>query len=353
MHHCPERTLMTTATTLRTADAADLDQRDSRADQRTTPASPRPLRPAVLGDARDLSPVSRREILALSGARPARFGLELAWTWSVIAALIALGVTAHNVVVTALCVVLIGTRQMALALLLHEQVHRLGWRSNYADWIINVFAVFPLFVTTVEDYAKVHLSHHKYCFTKDDPDFLRKAGAEWAFPMRPRQLLGILARDITGMNIVRLIRGKTAPKTTEFTRRHPTPKWLRIGFFVCAATALTLAGGWTTFLIYWLLPILTVTQVMVRWIAICEHEYNVENGTIADTTPLILLTWWQKLLAPDLNFGLHAYHHMHPGVSFANLPKVHKIYQREGLVDETAIFRGQGAYIKYLVSGPR
>lgn len=345
---------MNRATSFRSADTLDLDfDLDRDLDTGRAPAAGRPLRPAVLGDARDLSPVSRREILALSGARPARFGLELVWTWSVIGALIALGVNAHNVIVSAVCVLLIGTRQMALALLLHEQVHRLGWRSKYADWTINVFAVFPLFVTTVEDYAKVHLSHHKYCFTKDDPDFLRKAGDEWTFPMRPAKLLGIVARDITGMNIVRLIRGKTAHKTTEFTRRHPTPAWLRIGFFVAAASALTAVGGWSVFLVYWMLPILTVTQVMVRWIAICEHEYNVEHGIIAETTPLIVLRWWQKLLAPDLNFGLHAYHHMHPGVSFANLPKVHKIYQREGLVDESAIFRGQGAYLRYLVSGAR
>jgi hypothetical protein len=41
---------------------------------------------------------------------------------------------------------------------------------------------------------------------------------------------------------------------------------------------------------------------------------------------------------------------MHPGVSFANLPKVHEIYRKEGLVDESAIFHGQGAYLRYLLS---
>ena len=132
-----------------------------------------PLRPAVLGEAAALSAAARREIMALSGARPARFGIELAFTWLWIAVFIALGLRAHNLAVTALCLFMISTRQMVLALLLHEQVHRLGWRSRYADWIINVFAVYPLFVTSVEDYAKVHLSHHKYCFTQDDPDFLR------------------------------------------------------------------------------------------------------------------------------------------------------------------------------------
>ncbi len=314
------------------------------------PQRSNPLRPAVLAEASALSTDARREIMALSGARPARFVAELVFTWASIAAFIAAGVYVDNLAVTLFCIFLIGTRQMALALLLHEQVHRLGMRSKYADWFINVFAVYPLFVTTVEDYAKVHLSHHKYCFTQDDPDFLRKAGDEWTFPKSLGQLIMIAVKDLTAMNLVRLIRGKTAPRTDEFTRRNPSPAWLRIGFFVAAAGVLTALGGWTVFLIYWVVPAMTVTQLMVRWIAVCEHEYNIENGTIHETTPLIQLTWWQRSLMPDLNFGLHAYHHMHPGVSFANLPKVHQIYKREGLVDESAIFHGQGAYLKHLLA---
>lgn len=308
------------------------------------------FRPAVLAESNALSPAARREIMAMSGARPARFAAELAVAWLSVAGLIAAGLYFDNLAVTLLCAFLVGTRQMVLGLLLHEQVHRLGLRSKYADWLINVFAVFPLFVTTVEDYAKVHLSHHKYCFTNDDPDFIRKSGPEWTFPMTRRQLMGIVLRDITGMNVIRLIRGKKAHATAEFTRRHPTPKWLRIGFFVSVAAALTVVGGWTTFLVYWVLPLLTVTQVLVRWVAVSEHEYNIENGSMHETTPLLQLTWWQKIVFPDLNFGLHVYHHMHPGVSFGNLPKVHAIYQREGLVDDSAIFHGQGAYLKFLVS---
>jgi fatty acid desaturase len=308
------------------------------------------LRPAVLADASALSTDARREIMALSGARPARFAAELALTWATIFGLIAIGVHFDNLAISLVCAFLVGTRQMALALLLHEQVHRLGMRNKYADWLINVFAVYPLFVTTVEDYAKVHLSHHKYCFTKDDPDFIRKSGPEWTYPMSKRQLLGIALRDLSGMNVIRLIRGKKAHATTEFTRRNPTPKWLRIGFFVALATVLTLAGGWKVFLLYWVLPILTVTQLMLRWVAVAEHEYNIEDGSIHATTPLLQLNWWQRIVFPDLNFGLHVYHHMHPGVSFGNLPKVHEIYKREGLVDESAIFYGQGSYLKYITS---
>lgn len=234
--------------------------------------------------------------------------------------------------------------------LLHEQVHRLGLRSKYGDWVVNFFAVFPLVVTTVEDYAKVHLSHHSYFFTSKDPDFIRKAGPEWTFPQTAYSIFKIVLRDVTAMNLVRLIKGKTAPRTDEFTRRYPTPRWLRIVFFGVLASLLTATGGWTIFLIYWILPLLTVAQLMIRWIAVAEHEYNIENGTVIETTPIIELTWWQKVLMPDLNFGYHAYHHLHPAVSFALLPQLHEIYRREGLVDDSAVFKGQGAYLRHLLA---
>lgn len=315
-------------------------------------ARPQPgeLPKAVVSDANALSPQAKRDVQALTGNRPVRFGIELVFAWLMIATIIAFGVYANNVAVTLLCVFLISTRQVVLALLLHEQVHRLGWRNKYGDWLVNLFAAYPLFVTTVEDYAKVHLSHHKYFFTKKDPDFIRKAGDEWTFPKTVHKFMVIVLKDLTALNVVKLIRGKSGATIAEFSRRNPSPKWLRIGFFMTVVTLLTVMGGWKIFLIYWVVPTITFTQLMVRWIAVCEHQYNIENGTIHETTPLIQLTWWQRLLTPDLNFGLHVYHHMHAGVSFPNLPKVHQIYAREGLVDEPAIFKGQGAYLKYLLS---
>jgi fatty acid desaturase len=235
-------------------------------------------------------------------------------------------------------------------------VHRLGLRGKYGDWIANCLVAYPLLATTVEDYAKVHLSHHKYFMTPKDPDFVRKSGDSWTFPMRLGRLLRLLAMDLTGLNTIALIKGKTGkPGMDEFTRRNPSPLWLRLGYLAAWAVVLTWLQGWTVFLVYWLIPILTVTQVGVRWIAAVEHQYNVEGSTVLEVTPLVRLTWWQRLVFPDLNFAMHAYHHLHPGVSFTQLPRLHEIYRREGLVDEAAVFAGQGAYLRQLVrrSGAR
>jgi fatty acid desaturase len=309
------------------------------------------FRPAVTGGPDRLSPLARAEIQGLSGHRPLRFLIELAITWAVIAAAIVIGVWADSIVVTILCIVVIGVRQMVLGLLLHEQVHRLGLRGQYGDWIVNALAVYPLFATTVEDYAKVHLSHHKYFMTPKDPDFMRKAGPQWTFPMPLRDFLRIVLRDVTGLNTIALIKGKTGkPGQEEFNRPNPTPTWFRLAYFALAAIVLTLVGGWTVFFVYWVIPVLTVFQLLIRWTAVMEHQYNIENSDVSQVTPLIRLKWWQKVLTPDLNFAQHAYHHYHPGVSFSKLPHVHEIYRREGLVDDTAIFDGQGAFLRFLIA---
>src|SRR5688500_9883520 len=89
------------------------------------------LRSAV-ADSKALSSSARKEIMALSGARPGRFGAVLGLTWLTVAGLVAIGVLCDNWAVRMLCVFLIATRQMVLALLMHEQVHRLGMRNKYA-----------------------------------------------------------------------------------------------------------------------------------------------------------------------------------------------------------------------------
>ena len=310
---------------------------------------PGAFRHAVLAGPRSLSPQARAEIRALSGPRKGRFFLELAFTWTIIAAAITVGVRADNIFVTLACIFVIGTRQMILGLLMHEQVHRVALRGKYGDWWVNALAVWPLFATTIESYAKVHLSHHKYFFTQKDPDFLRKAGPDWTFPARWQHVLRMVLRDLTGLNTVALVRGKNASKVDEFNRPHPTHKWLRLAYYALAAAVLTWVEGWTVFLIYWLIPVLTTLQLMVRWLANVEHRYNIENGSLMETTPIVRMKAWQKLVIPDMNFGMHVYHHTHPGVSFANLPKVHEIYRREGLVDDSAVFNGAGAYLAFLV----
>jgi fatty acid desaturase len=289
----------------------------------------------------------------LNGSDPKSFTLTLATAWVVIVGAI---VTAESIGAwwaSVLAILIVATRMNVLGLLVHDQVHMLGYRGRFGDLIVNVFCAYPLLLLTVQGYARVHLAHHRDYFTPRDPDHVRKSGKDWTFPKPPAELMLIAIRDLLGLNLISLIRGKNAEQGLErFARRSVDPAWARPLFALAVIVIVTLTGSWRIATIYWFLPIATIMQLIVRWGAICEHEYNHEGGDVRETTPLIELRWWERLLLPNLNFSLHIYHHYFPGVPFSRLPEVHRLFCEAGFVNRTAVFHGYWAYLRHLTGSP-
>lgn len=328
------------------------DRSSQEHDNTMSSAEPQPLLfpPSMNGTQIDLPQQARDQIMTLSRPAPLRWLLQCALLWGSIALFITAAELANHWLVTVLAIILIGSRQLALGFLMHEQAHHCAFRFRGGDLLANLLAAYPLLVLTTEKYAQVHLSHHRHYFTESDPDFVRKNGPQWTYPQTRGQLLWTFARELLGLNLIRLVKGKTLGKVTLYQRLGRIPGWVRPAYYITLAALFTLSGVWTEVLLYWLLPLLTVTQAFLRWAAICEHQYGVKAARVEDTTPLIILPWWQKLLIPDLNFGMHVYHHYFPGVPFCHLPEVHRIFQREGLVNEDQVFHGYGGVWRSVVA---
>jgi fatty acid desaturase len=315
----------------------------------TAARQPKRLSPALLGDKRNLSDQARKEILNLNGARPWVFLWQAFGAWMIIIAATTISIYADSIIISLFAIIIVATRFNIFALLIHEQVHFLGLRGRYGDLITDLLLAYPL-GSTVKDYAKVHLSHHKFYFTEKDPDHLRKTGVDWTFPMSSGHLAKLVLSDLLGLSFVKLLQGKHPEKTALFERPHPSPRWLRPAFYVTGTILLTYEQMWGIFLMYWILPLITLIPLIVRLGAISEHIYNSPGASVAESSPLIIQKWWERLILPNLNFTLHPYHHFYPGVAWINLPKVHEIFKREQLVSERNIFYGYGAYFKYLQS---
>ena len=309
-----------------------------------------PLLPAaVTGDKKSLSPEARAEINNLAGRRPGKFILQLIYAWLVIFIAVGCAVWAQNILVSIFAIFIIATRQHILFLLIHEQAHCLAFKSSYGDLFVNFFTAYPLLLMTVEGYAQVHLSHHRYYFTDKDPDILRKIGDNFTFPMPKRKLAKLFLTDLFGLNVWKMIRGKMA-KSDFFLFKRPSKisSWVRPAYFILVAIILSVTHTWGLFLLYWVLPLFTILQCIIRWGAVCEHQY-IPNASLADTTPIIMPLWWENLLLPNLNFNMHTYHHLFPGIAYCELPKAHEIFQRENLIDESAVFKSYLSYLKFLV----
>jgi fatty acid desaturase len=164
-----------------------------------------------------------------------------------------------------------------------------------------------------------------------------------------RELAKLFVKDFLGLTLIGNIKGKNVQvPETQFRRKHPTPGWFKAVYFVTVALILTLTHAWFYFLIYWIVPLVTVLQVIVRWGALCEHVYGTERALVEDSSPTIVLAWWERVLLPNLNFTLHPYHHYFPAVSFANLPKLHAIFRSEDLVRKDLLFNGYVAFLRYV-----
>lgn len=309
-----------------------------------------PLPPGIIGGPEALPPEAKAEIKALSGPRAGPFLLSAAFSWISIFALIYASELVNSFLFTTVVLFLIAGRQMALAYLLHDQAHYLGFNSKYGDLITNLLVCYPLLLITVEKYAQVHLTHHRHYFQDNDPDFNRKSGDDWAQPMPGARLARLFLQDLVGLSVIKFIKGKKMGSVTH-PRRWVIPRWVQPAYLLCFAALFTWLGWWSEFLLYWVLPLFTFFQVVSRVGALCEHRYNLPVPSLEESTPVIILSWWQKLLVPDLNFHYHIYHHYFPGVSFSNLPQVHRIFQREGLIDEARVFRGYIDYFRRAVIG--
>jgi fatty acid desaturase len=257
----------------------------------------------------------------LSRLTPWRTTCHLALEWGGIVAAIALCHRYWHPALYVLAVLWIGARQHALGILMHEGTHyRLYSNRRLNDFVGEVLLAWPLFFT-MRGYAAAHVPHHRFVNTERDPDWVRKQTPEWDFPMPRGRLARILLMDLTGLNTLaflgraRALAGQKAP--LGFTLG-------RVAFYTGLLGAIALTHAWVGFLIYWVVPSLTWTKLILRWRSIAEH-FAVENRHPANRTRTVLPTWLERLFVAPKNIHFHIEHHLYPSVPFYRLPALHAL----------------------------
>lgn len=306
-----------------------------------------PLSNAVRGGIPNLSVSGKRRLAALARAQPITFITTTMLNWLIIVMIMVTACKLDHWLGYAIAVVLIAGRQGVFGYLMHEQTHWNGIKGRKGDIFTNLFISWPVFVS-VERYGSIHLSHHENYFTEKDPDFHRKNGPDWTFPMPWSRLLWLFTRDLLGLNTISALIGKNSGNAVSVRRVAALPAWVQIVYYTVIIALVTIFNAWFEFFILWLLPLLTVIQVRIRISAICEHKYNLLDPSIPDSTPIVKLSLLERIIFPDLNFGYHIYHHMHPRIAWRNLPKVHEIFRSEGLVNDAEVFPTQWSFLRHL-----
>jgi len=147
----------------------------------------------------------RQRIKSLSRVNAALSIYHLLEIWGVIAlavyssvVLVPLSSGVAGFLVYLLAVAVIAARQHALMVITHEGIHkRLARRLWFNDGLARFVAGFPTFISLAK-WRFIHLYHHQYTHTADDPD--RAIFAR--YPVDRPQFVRLLLHDLCGLNVL-------------------------------------------------------------------------------------------------------------------------------------------------------
>jgi fatty acid desaturase len=279
----------------------------------------------------------RSSIKGLSKLSPAASLSAIGFDWVVIAAAIAAAAFASSVPVTVAAILVIGSRQHALLILMHDGAHyRLHPNQRINDLISDVLCAFPFFITTA-NYRSSHFNHHRYLNTDRDPDWVIKAGTrEWTFPKTGRELFGMLLMQASGMKAFHMIgqmRRFAANKKTgqkpkaERSRSGTVGRLLRGGYYCAIFFMVHRMGWWGGFLLLWMLPALTVLPFLLRLRSIAEH-FALPHSSQFTASRNVLCGMLERWFIAPHNVGFHLVHHLYPAIPFYRLAKMHETLQQ-------------------------
>lgn len=276
----------------------------------------------------------------------------IASTWIVIAASFSLAAWSlqQPIWLTALVLVfttvLIGGRQLALAIITHEAAHRTlfatrSLNDHFTDW----FCARPVGLDLYK-YREHHFIHHLKTGTDEDVDLSLIAG----LPTTRKSLARKLLRDAVGITGLKFMFGQFVMcaeymKWTVASNYEWLPKqtlWFHakrfvINFFPTLITNLAIVGvlmvtGYGELYALWLIAYLTAYPMFIRIRALAEHAATKRNNNMFENTRTTRAGWLAKSLVAPLNVNYHIEHHALASVPWYKLPKLHKLFLQRGLV---------------------
>ncbi len=249
--------------------------------------------------------------------------------WSLVVACAWVSQTLASWPVYLAAVLIIGGRQHALFVLIHEGVHKhLARGKKLNDFTASWLAAYPL-LFDMHAYRTTHLKHHEHLNTEQDPDWIRKRPRrEWQFPAARKNLAGFIPYFLLVWGplewtiIIVLYSGIFERETY----RNPLARsrlLRKLIFYSLAAAVITLLGGWSTVLWYWLVPLFVVFPAVQRLRSVAEHFGLPWTHDLNSSRDVLAGPMERSMFSPHyVNF--HLSHHLYPAVPCYQLPRLHQ-----------------------------
>ena len=249
--------------------------------------------------------------------------------WAMVIGLFVLAAAFPNPVTMLFTVLLLGGRQMAFGVLVHETGHKSFFTSQSVnDFVATWLSGYWVF-SDKDAYMKGHLMHHKDCGTVDDPDLKNFD----AYPVSITSFKRKVLRDITGKIGWRRI-VSIGRSLYRFNELKPGVKKMLAGGVICnLALLLALSvAGFAELYALWVIAFMTSHMLITRIRQIAEHAAVPDHfdPDIRLNTRTIYISWLEALLVAPHGLNFHLEHHLIASVPIYRLRELHQILLHKG-----------------------
>lgn len=264
--------------------------------------------------------------------------------WGVIFGAVWLFAIWPNPLTLLFAVALIGSRQLGLAILMHEAAHNALFKTRWMNEFAGEWLCGRPILAELAGYRTYHLAHHRHTQTEDDPDLVLSE----KFPTTRASLKRKFLRDITGRTGLRQLtaqivmsfrlagdRDAIAAANQDAAQAFKAPElWKSLPVFIAVALLMSLVGQWWYGLVFWVLPYLTWFQLVLRIRNIAEHGATEQSENPLQNVRTTFAGPFARTFVAPYWVNYHLEHHMVMHVPCWRLPRMHALLTRAGLKEK-------------------
>jgi len=227
-----------------------------------------------------------------------------------------------------IALLVIGSRQRALTTILHDSAHNVLAKNKLLNSVLGTFCSGYLIFQQRIPYKKSHcFSHHSHLGNPElDPDlkFYLEEGLYYAQSPRNflvKHIIKPLLLFKVPQYIFYLVKYRLLGKGCDLYET-----LIMLAYLFTIVSASVWLRFWNQLILFWLVPYITVFQVLGYFIEVSEHYPLVGKNTVdLYMTRNRFSPWYEAFFTSMHGENFHLVHHLMPSVPFWNLAQAHKI----------------------------
>ncbi len=285
------------------------------------------------------------------------------WAWIIVA--FALVYFFPNIFTIIISLFILGGKQLACAILMHDAGHYAVFKNKKANEIIGQWlGAYPIF-QDANKYRHYHYRHHVENGTAEDPDLLLTRG----YPTSRRSMFRKFFRDLTGQTGIKSFIGlimmhlgylqyNLGGKVERVSQKDRT--WKEFFFVFLKNLAGPILSNLILFLLLyffaspylyllWIGAYLTTFQFSLRIRSMAEHSMVEDSTDPYKNTRTTYANFLEKILFAPYHVNYHSEHHILMSVPSYNLPKLHKLLLERGFYEKGVLEKNYWNVLKLAV----